>query len=246
MLLAVTAAAEGRAVRDASFATWLHMLRAEALRGERVLDAAAVAGSTRRFLSGIRELVVSSADVDRLADAVEELESLAGPGGDIDMFLKLLRLHDARAAMDVDGGCPSPVAAAVSHLAREARSSSQGSVLPVPSGKRKRAGCSSGPAAPSLGAKRKIPCCCGSSADGGPTSSVDHRKRRVLAWEKPPPPAQPQSARSVELATARVRGRLGRRRRQQPCLGRQLSRLSLLRSISSFTLHLHWMDYVNI
>ncbi|KAK3160433.1 hypothetical protein QOZ80_1BG0059390 [Eleusine coracana subsp. coracana] len=267
-LRAVTDAAEGQglAVRDASFATWLHMLRAEALRGERVLDAAscdaaAVAGSTRRFLSGIRELVVSSADVDRLADAVEELERLAGPGGDLDLFVKVLRLHDARSAtasMDVDGGCPPPVAAATAtarHLPQEGSSSGSSSQGSTPGGKRKRAGCSSGPTVPSPGAKRKLPCCCGSNADGGPTPSVgqldtiDHRKRRVLAWVRPhhwfpalgglfaaprdpqpPPPQQQQqaqSARTVAMAMARVRGRIGRRRRQQPYLRQELSRLSL-------------------
>lgn len=265
-LRAVTDAAEARAgaevKRDASFATWLNMLRAEALRGERVLDAAscdaaAVAGSTRRFLAGMKELVVSSPDVDRLAEAVEELERLAGPGGDLDLFVKVLRLHDASraaaAAMDVDA---IPVPPARPQLTREASgSSSQGSVLPVLGGKRKLASCSSGAALPVPGAKRKFPCCC-SGGDGGSTSSlgrldtIDHRKRRVQAWvrphhwfpalgglfaapqeqQPPPPPTQPRSARTMALAMARIRGRIGkstRRRRQQPYIGQQLSRLSL-------------------
>ena len=61
MVRAVADAAEGAtAVRDGSLSAWLHVLRAEALRGQQVLeapgcDAAAVAGSARHFLTGLRE-----------------------------------------------------------------------------------------------------------------------------------------------------------------------------------------------
>ena len=59
MVRAVADAAECRgraAVRDGSLAAWLHMLRAEVLCGQEVLDAvgcdaSAVAGSMRRFLA---------------------------------------------------------------------------------------------------------------------------------------------------------------------------------------------------
>ena len=73
------------------------VLCAEALRGQQVLeapgcDAAAVAGSARHFLAGLRALLACSA-------AVEELKHLAGPGGDLDMFVKVLHIDTA-----CDGG----------------------------------------------------------------------------------------------------------------------------------------------
>uniref|UniRef100_A0A0D9UX54 Uncharacterized protein n=1 Tax=Leersia perrieri TaxID=77586 RepID=A0A0D9UX54_9ORYZ len=78
-----------------------------ALRGEAVLDAttdaAAVAGAARKLIAGVKALFVSSTEVERLADAVEELERLAGPGGDLDLFLKVLQLDAAApAAMEID------------------------------------------------------------------------------------------------------------------------------------------------
>ena len=110
MVRAVADATECRAaVRDGSLSAWLHVLRAEALRGQQVLeapgcDAAAVAGSARHFLAGLRALLACSAEVDRLTDAVEELERLAGPGGDLDMFVKVLHIDTARGdEMEVDG-----------------------------------------------------------------------------------------------------------------------------------------------
>ncbi|TVU21682.1 hypothetical protein EJB05_31334, partial [Eragrostis curvula] len=157
---AVTDAAARHAVRDGSLAAWLHMLREEALRGEQVLDAArcdaaAVASSTRRFLSGLRGLVACDAEVDRLTGAVEELERLAGPGGDLDHFLKVLRLNGAGAratAMEVDGG--------------GGRSwDSVDPAPPVPGAKRKRAWGSGGAS---------------SSSHGQDDSVVEQRKRRVL------------------------------------------------------------------
>ena len=74
--------------------------------------AMAVASSAHRFLAGFKALFVCSAEVDRLAEAVEQLELLAGPGGDLDMFVRVLSLDSARAAateedMDVDGR-PAP------------------------------------------------------------------------------------------------------------------------------------------
>ncbi|TKW13606.1 hypothetical protein SEVIR_5G112900v4 [Setaria viridis] len=246
MVRAVADAAESRgrgaaAVRDGSLSAWLHVLRAEALRGQEVLeapgcDAAAVAGSARHFLAGIRALLARSAEVDRLTDAVEELERLAGPGGDLDMFVKVLRLdRPARATgMEVDGGA--------SDRQEEEGGSSRASSGRSPGAKRKRAASSSG-------------------ADGGssaPHGQVDNTaqlpKRRALAWmrphqwlpagfgglfaatREPPPPPPPvlsrsQRARAVAKAMSRVRRRIGkptrRRQQQQQSLGQRLSRISL-------------------
>lgn len=170
-LRAVTDAAEGTAaVRQSSIDAWLQLLRTEALRGEQVLnasncDAAAVAGSLRQLLTGIKRLVVPSAEVDRLAKAVEDLERLAGPGGDLDLFVKVLRLDGARATtMDVDGG-PEAVS--------DSSSSAAAYVLPVTARKRKRASGSPG-GSPSL-------------------DSADQCKRRVLTREPPPPPQAARS-----------------------------------------------------
>ncbi|XP_021310689.1 uncharacterized protein LOC110433266, partial [Sorghum bicolor] len=111
---AVVGAAEGgagAAVRDEAVSEWLTMLRTEAQRGQEVLDAAgrdaAVASSARRFLEGIKALFVCSDEVDRLTETVDMMELLAGPGGDLDMVVKVLRLDAARAAateeaMDVE------------------------------------------------------------------------------------------------------------------------------------------------
>ncbi|OEL14130.1 hypothetical protein BAE44_0024854 [Dichanthelium oligosanthes] len=242
MVRAVADAAESRrggagAVRDGSLSAWLHVLRAEALRGQKVheapgCDAAAVAGSARHFLAGLRALLVRSDEVDRLTDAVEELERLAGPGGDLDMFVKVLRLdRPARATeMEVDGDAFN----GARDRQEEGSSSGAGSV-PAPGAKRKRAASSSG-------------------ADGGSASrgqvvdnTVQLPKRRVLAWmqphqwlpvglfgatrEPPPPVSRSQRARAVAKAMSRVRRRIGKptRRRQQlqQNLGQRLSRISL-------------------
>jgi len=242
MVRAVADAAECRAaVRDGSLSAWLHVLRAEALRGQQVLeapgcDAAAVAGSARHFLAGLRALLACSAEVDRLTDAVEELERLAGPGGDLDMFVKVLRLDTARAdGMEVDGDMSH---GARDRLEEEWSSSRAGSVaagLPTAGAKRKRAAGSSG-------------------ADGGsaPRCQVDTAahlpKRRALAWMRPhqwlpagfgglfaaprePPVSRSHRARAVAKAMSRVRRRIGkptrRRQEQQQSLGHRLSRISL-------------------
>ncbi|KAG2595480.1 uncharacterized protein LOC120705895 [Panicum virgatum] len=246
MVRAVADAAEGAAaVRAGSLSAWLHVLRAEALRGQQVLeapgcDAAAVAGSARHFLAGLRALLACSAEVDRLTEAVEELERLAGPGGDLDMFVKVLRLDTARAdGMEVDGDMSH---GARDRLEEEWSSSRAGSVaagLPTAGAKRKRAAGSSG-------------------ADGGSASrcQVDTAahlpKRRALAWMRPhqwlpagfgglfaaprePPAPLPVSrshrARAVAKAMSRVRRRIGkptrRRQEQQQSLGHRLSRISL-------------------
>ncbi|CAD6271978.1 unnamed protein product [Miscanthus lutarioriparius] len=59
----------------------------------------AVASSARRFLAGFKALFICS--------AAEMLERLAGPGSDLDMFVRVLSLAAARTAameddMDVD------------------------------------------------------------------------------------------------------------------------------------------------
>ena len=241
MVRAVADAAECRAaVRDGSLSAWLHVLRAEALRGQQVLeapgcDAATVAGSARHFLAGLRALLACSAEVDRLTDAVEELEHLAGPGGDLDMFVKVLCLDTSRSdEMEVDG--------ARGRQEEEGSSSRAGSVaagLPTAGAKRKRAAGSSG-------------------ADGGSASrcQVDTAahlpKRRALAWMRPHqwlpagfgglfaaprerpaplPVSRSHRARAVAKAMSRVRRRIGkltrRRQEQQQSLGHRLSRISL-------------------
>ncbi|XP_066308352.1 uncharacterized protein [Miscanthus floridulus] len=253
---AVVDAAEGgagAAVRDESFSAWLQVLRSEALRGQEVLDdaarATAVASSARRFLAGFKALFVCSAEVDRLAEAVEQLELLAGPGGDLDMFVRVLSLDAAWAAateedMDVDGR-PAP----------GARHRQEGG------------GCSCGCAGtvaallPSPGAKRKRACGRygggGSGVDAGSTSrgevdAVQPQKRRHLSWmrshqglpsgfgrvssaprEPAAAPALPRSrrARTVALAMSRIRRRIGKptttRHQREPSLGRQFSRITL-------------------
>ncbi|KAG2586813.1 uncharacterized protein LOC120672073 [Panicum virgatum] len=245
MVRAVADAAEGAAaVRDGSLSAWLHVLRAEALRGQQVLeapgcDAAAVAGSTRHFLAGLRALLACSAELDRLTDAVEELERLAGPGGDLDMFVKVLRLDTARAdEMEVDGDARG---GAPDRQEEGSSSSRAGSV----------AACAAG--LPATGAKRKR-AACSSGADGGSASrgqvdtAVQLPKRRVLAWMRPhqwlpaafgglvaaprePPVPRSHRALAVAKAMSRVRRRIGKptRRRQelQQSLGRRLSRISL-------------------
>ncbi|KXG31795.1 uncharacterized protein LOC8056570 [Sorghum bicolor] len=252
---AVVDAAEGgagAAVRDESFSAWLQVLRSEAVRGQEVLDdvarATAVASSARRFLAGFKALFVCSAEVDRLEGAVDQLELLAGPGGDLDMFVRVLSLDAARPAateedMDVDGGRPP---------APGARHQQEGS------------GCSCGcagtvaPLLASPGAKRKRACGGGggSGVDSGSTSrgevdAVQPQKRRHLAWmrshqglpsasgrvssaPREPPPAvlsRSRRARTVALAMSRIRRRIGKptttSHRREPSLGRQFSRITL-------------------
>ncbi|CAL4958430.1 unnamed protein product [Urochloa decumbens] len=249
MVRAVVDAAEGRAgaagsaaaVRDGSLSAWLNLLRAEALRGQEVLDAAgcdasAVAGSARHFVAGLRSLLVCSAEVDRLNEAVDELERLAGPGGDLATFVKVLRLEDARprapAMMDIDGR-PGARRRRQEASSGAAESVASGGGLPVRGG-----------------AKRKR-CSCGSAAaDASAADVAERHKRRVLPWMRPhqwlpsgldglflarsppPPPgpaSRPDRAREVALAMARVRRRIGKpaRRSRQPSLGQHFSRISL-------------------
>ncbi|CAO2161185.1 unnamed protein product [Urochloa humidicola] len=111
---AVTKASEcrgGAGARDLSFYRWINGLRAAALRGQEVLeaegcDATAAAGSARKFFAGLWALFCPSAEVGRLTDAVEELKKLAGPGGDLDLVLKMIQLDPSPRAteMEVDGG----------------------------------------------------------------------------------------------------------------------------------------------
>ncbi|KAL6838517.1 hypothetical protein ACP4OV_031762 [Aristida adscensionis] len=106
MVCAVADAAEGRgraAVHGSSHSAWLRELRAGERRGQAVLDAAAsknnasvvVAGgssSSRRFLAGLKALLPCSSELDQLKEAVEELEHIARPGGDLRLLLEMLRL----------------------------------------------------------------------------------------------------------------------------------------------------------
>ncbi|CAL4965468.1 unnamed protein product [Urochloa decumbens] len=245
----------GAAVRDDSISRWLRLLRARALRGQQVLDAAgtsrdggsgsdtghhtgsggdtgrdagAVAWSARSFLDGLRTLFTQSSEVDRLTEAVEELERLAAPGADLDRFIGVFgrrrpRGADDRAAdMDVDG----PPAGDARILLREASGSAGESVA---------------------GAKRKR--ACSSCVDPGAATShdgvdmVERQRRRVLPRTRHPAgrragPREPAAAagsssddraREVALAMARVRRSIGKptTRRRQAILGEHFSRFSL-------------------
>ncbi|CAO2193812.1 unnamed protein product [Urochloa humidicola] len=233
----------GAAVRDDSISRWLRLLRSRALRGQQVLDdaaagsgsgggddtgrdgAGAVAWSARRFLDGLRTLFTQSSEVDRLTEAVEELERLTAPGADLDRFIGVFgrrrHRHGDRDAdgMDVDGG-------------REASGGAGESVV--------------------AGAKRKR--ACSSCVDpGASTSSHDgvdavvRQRRRVLprttrhpapglGRRRVAPREQPAAgsgtddrARAVALAMARVRRRIGKptTRQRQAILGEHFSRFSL-------------------
>ncbi|KAI5005070.1 hypothetical protein ZWY2020_032314 [Hordeum vulgare] len=139
MVRGVADAAEARAaVRRSSLRLWLQLLRKEALRGQEVLDAtsdpSAVVGSAKKFLAGLKSLFVCSAEVDRLTDAVDALERLAGPGADLDIFLKVLQLD---VAMDVDAA-PAPAPFSAAHCVVQGSYS----VATAAGTKRKRAGSS--------------------------------------------------------------------------------------------------------
>lgn len=225
MVQGVAAAAEGRpAVRESSVNRWLQLLRREALRGQAVLDAttdpSAVVGSAKKFLAGVKALFVCSAEVDRLTDAVEALEQLAGPGGDLHIFLKVLQL-DAAAAADMDVDHDAPAFAAKHYVEQESFS-----VPTAPGEKRKRGGSSGVDQA-----------CDGSDGDGEGEAASHGRvllerpyrtkRRRALACKRhtrsgPPLPAGPGRSVAVAEAMVRVRRRIG-----APSLGRPFSRISL-------------------
>lgn len=66
--------------------------------------AAVVSNSARCFLAGLCALFVSSNEVDRHTEAFEELERLAGPDDNLDMFVTVLSLDVAMEEdLDVDG-----------------------------------------------------------------------------------------------------------------------------------------------
>ncbi|CAL4951801.1 unnamed protein product [Urochloa decumbens] len=251
----------GAAVRDDSISRWLRLLRARALRGQQVLDAAgtgrdggsrsdtghhtgsggdtgrdagAVAWSGRSFLDGLRTLFTQSSEVDRLTEAVEELERLAAPGADLDRFIGVFgrrrrRGGDGAADMDVDG----PPEADARLLLSEA----SGSAVAAGAGAKRKRACSScvDPGA--------------SMPDEGVDTAVVRQRRRVLPRtmrhpaglggrraaprEQAPAGAAGSSpddrARAVALAMARVRRRIGKptTRRRQAILGEHFSRFSL-------------------
>ena len=65
------------AIRNGPLSTWIHALRARGA-ARAGCDAAAVASSARPFLAGLMAPLVCSANANRLTDAVEERERLAG------------------------------------------------------------------------------------------------------------------------------------------------------------------------
>ncbi|XP_066308367.1 uncharacterized protein [Miscanthus floridulus] len=235
----------GAAVRDESFSACLQLLRSEGLRGQEVLDAAgramAVASSARRFLAGFKALFICS--------AAEMLERLAGPGSDLDMFVRVLSLAAARTAameddMDVDRDA-ARAAATEDYMDVDGRPEPGARHRKEESGRSCASAGSVAALLPSPGAKRKRAC------GGGEVDTVQPQKRRLLAWtrshqrlrsgfgrvssapRKPPRPALPRSrpAQTVALAYSRFRRRIGRptttRHRPQPSLGQHFSRITL-------------------
>uniref|UniRef100_A0A8I6WZ57 Uncharacterized protein n=2 Tax=Hordeum vulgare subsp. vulgare TaxID=112509 RepID=A0A8I6WZ57_HORVV len=223
MVRGVADAAEARAaVRGSSLHRWLQLLRKEALRGQEVLDAttnpSAVVGSAKKFLAGLKSLFVCSAEVDRLTDAVEALERLAGPGADLDIFLKVLQLD---VAMDVDAA-PAPAPFSAAHCVGQGSYS----VATAPGAKRKRAG-SSGVDQAGDGDGDADGEAASHSHGWGAVGRAYRHKRRALACKRHTASSGSLLAgadRSVEaaMAMARVRSRIG-----TPRLGRPFSRISL-------------------
>lgn len=184
---AVADAAEGRggaAVRDGFLSAWLDALRAEAVRGQAVLEAsndtsAVAAGS---FLARLKALFVCNAEVDRLTGAVEELERFVGPGGDLDLFLKALLLD------------PSPRPVTNTNVA----------AVPVSSGVKRKHDASSaalneGSAMSSRGHRRKHRVVAWMSRDPQSTAGPS----------APPPVYRPHRARKIAEAMGKVRRRAG-------------------------------------
>ncbi|KAM3347162.1 hypothetical protein ACQJBY_021250 [Aegilops geniculata] len=227
MVRGVADAAEARAVvRGSSLHRWLQLLQKEALRGQEVLDAttdpSAVVGSAKKFLAGLRSLFVCSAEVDRLTDAVDALERLAGPGADLDIFLKVLQLD---VAMDVDGAAAAAPAPAAPFSAAHCVGQGSYSVATAPGAKRKRAG-SSGVDQAGDGDGDADGEAASHSHGRGAFDRAYRHKRRALACKRHtgifPPPAGPDRSVAVAMAMARVRRRIG-----TPSLGRPFSRISL-------------------
>ncbi|CAL4951802.1 unnamed protein product [Urochloa decumbens] len=214
MLRAVCDIAESRAgvaaVREESLARWLRLLRADALRGQQVLDAAGsgsnavavVAGPLRRFLAGLRALSARSAELDRLTEAAEELERLApGGSGATDMDIDEHRREAAGGAgakrKRPRGSCVDDPGASTSHAGVDTVERQQ---------------------------RRRV----------RPRTRHTLGFRGRLAAAREPPPAgagsRPEDrARTVALAMAGVRRRMGKTagRLQQAILGEKFSRFSL-------------------
>lgn len=75
--------------RGGALSAWLDELSAEALRGQQALDAAAASAAAVNgggLVAGLWALYHYAAEVHRLAEAIDALERLAGPGGDLAMF----------------------------------------------------------------------------------------------------------------------------------------------------------------
>ncbi|CAO2208883.1 unnamed protein product [Urochloa humidicola] len=227
----------GAAVRDDSISRWLRLLRARALRGQQVLDAAgtgcdgggdtgrdagAVAWSARRFLDGLRTLFTQSSEVDRLTDAVEELERLTAPGADLDRFIVVFGRRpmrgDRAADMDVDG---PPAAEASCGAGAKRKRACSSCVDPGAS-----TSTSSHDAADAVERRRRrvLPRTTRHPAPGTGGRRATQREHPAAAWSSPD-----DRARAVALAMARVRRRIGKRttRRRQAILGEHFSRFSL-------------------
>jgi hypothetical protein len=107
------------------------------MRGQRLLGAAAAAaaaaGPGRRLVAFLR-----GAGADRLAEAVDDLERLAAPGGDLSTFLEAQRMCDAATTV-------VPAESRRRQREEEKRGScccataTETELVPVPGAKRKRA-----------------------------------------------------------------------------------------------------------
>jgi hypothetical protein len=137
MVCAVTDAAGARHGDGGSLSAWLQELQAAAMRGQRLLGAAAAAaaaaGPGRRLVAFLR-----GAGADRLAEAVDDLERLAAPGGDLSTFLEAQRMCDAATTV-------VPAESRRRQREEEKRGScccataTETELVPVPGAKRKRA-----------------------------------------------------------------------------------------------------------
>nr|CAB3472096.1 unnamed protein product [Digitaria exilis] len=127
----VLAAVEATGSLDGpAVSAWRNRIRVEARRGLDILNSPVVCddATVEGFASRIRAMVVGSpktAELERITDAIRDLERLSAPGGDIETLFKLMSLHD---------GDSSDSARCRRFNSVAARS---GLGLPAPGGKRK-------------------------------------------------------------------------------------------------------------
>nr|CAB3472058.1 unnamed protein product [Digitaria exilis] len=196
--------------------------------------------------------------MDRLAEAVEELELLTAPGGALDRLFSVFGHRGTTTARRGDatsfGECTTVMLSLASPLTARGTDMVHMDVNGVPpaGGARHRHGKVSGGAEsfvagaglPVPGAKRKRGVIDPGSTSHGVVDTELQKRRRVVPWMRhsasfgsrflaaPPPQLGSSSedrARTVALAMARVRRRIGMptRRRRQAVLRQHFSRFSL-------------------